>query len=299
MAKEKESIVGLKYGKLEIIEELASEIDNSGCSRRVVLVKCDCGNTTTKKLKYLKSGETITCSSCITPAVGKTRYGKDVLKTFPREDEHDLVGKKFGRFTVTSVGYVSGRTRVLDVSCDCGNKAFINKACVLSGRSTSCGCYSKELGHTLNKSHGLSSSETYISWSAIIQRCQNVNNPSYTDYGGRGIGVCDDWLNFENFLIDMGERPPNKSIERLDVNKGYCKENCVWADNFEQSINRRKFKSNTSGKTGVVLNKRTGNWVASISYKGNKIHLGTFTDFELACIVREEAELRYYGFNKE
>lgn len=70
------------------------------------------------------------------------------------------------------------------------------------------------------------------------QRCYNTDRDSYPRYGGRGITICDDWENFALFLEDMGERPPLKSLERKNVNGNYNKENCKWADKFEQRHNR-------------------------------------------------------------
>lgn len=89
-------------------------------------------------------------------------------------------------------------------------------------------------GHTKGKS-----SKTYRAWSAMLQRCLNVLSASYENYGLRGITVCEDWLSFENFLRDMGESPKGLTIERLDNNRGYYKDNCKWVTRTENTRNRR------------------------------------------------------------
>lgn len=79
----------------------------------------------------------------------------------------------------------------------------------------------------------------YTSWVMMRQRCFNKNEKDYNQYGGRGITVCDNWLSFDNFLRDMGKRPEGMSIERKNVNKGYYKDNCIWASSKTQAMNRR------------------------------------------------------------
>lgn len=108
----------------------------------------------------------------------------------------------------------------------------------------------------------------YSVWAGIKARCSNPNNPSFTNYGYRGISYCYEWEHFENFCRDMGVRPSKAhSIERVDNEKGYSKENCVWATRHEQSLNRRKFKNNTSGERGVKAI-RNGRYITVVSFKG-------------------------------
>ena len=89
--------------------------------------------------------------------------------------------------------------------------------------------------------HGLSGTPTYRSWANMKARCNNAAAPNYSSYGGRGITHTERWLNFKNFLNDMGVRPDGKTLDRIDVNGPYTKDNCRWATGTEQQRNKRPF----------------------------------------------------------
>lgn len=82
----------------------------------------------------------------------------------------------------------------------------------------------------------------YLAWDSMLQRCNNPNNIRYPDYGGRSIKVCESWLKFSNFYADMGSRELHTSLDRIDVNGNYCKENCKWSTQKEQYENKRNNK---------------------------------------------------------
>jgi hypothetical protein len=96
-------------------------------------------------------------------------------------------------------------------------------------------------------------SPTYVSWVMMKQRCLNPNYTTFWRYGGKGITVCKEWLNFNNFLSDMGERPSGTSIDRKDGTKGYYPENCRWATKAEQSRNKcNNIFISYDGKTKII-----------------------------------------------
>lgn len=102
------------------------------------------------------------------------------------------------------------------------------------------------------RKHGMTKSTEYRSWAHMKERCTSINCKDYPNYGGRGIKVCDDWIeSFESFYKDMGPKPSKEySIERIDNNLGYYKENCKWATRKEQNNNQRRRKD-AAKYTGV------------------------------------------------
>jgi hypothetical protein len=131
--------------------------------------------------------------------------------------------------------------------CDCGNQTEVHGHDLRSGKTKSCGCLNKEMQATRFRTHDKCYTSEYRIWSGIKTRCYNAKNHGFYNYGGRGITMCDRWLNgngnksgFECFLDDVGERKTsNLSIERRNNDGNYCKENCMWATPLEQGRNKR------------------------------------------------------------
>jgi hypothetical protein len=212
----------------------------------------------------------------------------------------DRTGQVFGQLTVlyctqkSKRGPPTQKTKWM-CSCSCGNIAEYTASNLVTGNSTAClGCRAvKQITHGHASRCGMS--RTYNSWLSMLGRCNNPKDHNYHLYGARGIDVCDDWLLFENFLLDMGERPANMTLDKVDNNKGYSKDNCRWATSSEQCYNRRKSAKNKSGKEGVFFRKDTGKWTAYINKDGKRIRLGCFSNKEDAIAARENYEVLLYG----
>ena len=160
----------------------------------------------------------------------------------------DLTNEVFGKLTVLYRAEnriePSGRSKTYwKCKCECGVEKEVEASSLRSGTSKSCGCVNKERMGRLNLSHGSSNSFEYKTLVKIKERCYNSNSERYNSYGGRGIKVCDRWLeSFENFLEDMGERPEGYSIERINVDGNYEPENCKWIPLIEQHYNKQNTK---------------------------------------------------------
>lgn len=152
----------------------------------------------------------------------------------------DLTGQVFGDLTVVSLHKRDGRRSFWLCNCKCGKTTIVCLDSIRNG-TKSCGCYRRNshFKHGYARAGAENRASTYSIWSSMKARCLNEKSPVYKNYGGRGITVCNRWLKFENFLSDMGQRPEYLQIERVDNEKGYCPENCVWADKKTQARNTR------------------------------------------------------------
>lgn len=132
---------------------------------------------------------------------------------------------------------LEGVRRKVDCVCDCGNKITADSQNVLRGLTKSCGCLKK----TARRTHGKYKTREYKLWHNMRSRCINSKTPMYQYYGGRGIAICQEWVDsFEKFYEDIGPRPsPQHSLDRIDNEKGYFKENVRWVTRTEQMRNTR------------------------------------------------------------
>jgi len=160
----------------------------------------------------------------------------------------DLTGDRFGRLTAVSYSHSARKQRHWLCRCDCGGSHVAAAADLRSGNTRSCGCLQPEVVGRNNAKHGLSHLPEYAVWKAMKHRCCNPHSSDYKRYGGRGIKVCDRWLNsFEAFLKDMGERPfADAQIDREDNDGDYEPGNCRWVDRVTNINNRRNSPNKAS-----------------------------------------------------
>ena len=162
----------------------------------------------------------------------------------------NLINKKFNRFTIISFSYMKNGQSYWNVKCDCGNMRIVQAGNLKTGNSKSCGCWRRDYQKEKRTTHGLSNSRLYYIYISMKQRCLNPNHPAYKDYGGRGIKVCDRWLDedgFIHFFEDMGPEYERRiangekiSLDRWpDVNGNYEPGNVRWALSKEQNQNMR------------------------------------------------------------
>ena len=187
----------------------------------------------------------------------KPKFIKDLGKRKPTENSNYVIG--YGLY-----------------ECQyCGKEWEVISYDIKSGSTKSCGCVN------LRITHGLTKHPLYGTWASMVKRCTNPNVWDYKHYGGRGITVCEEWLDVKNFVAWCELTYPNiegLTLDRINNSKGYSPDNCHWVDMKTQALNKRIGKNNTSGFVGVMFNTQKARWVANIGVNSKQIVIGSFKD---------------------
>lgn len=187
----------------------------------------------------------------------------------------DLTGRRFGRLVVKEPVRRDHGCIVWLCTCDCGASADVKAIKLTTGRTSSCGCFRRENSARMLFRHGGAGTPEHLAWQQMRRRCCKPGSKSYGDYGGRGITVCDKWMNsFEAFFADVGKRPsPGHTLDRIDVNGNYEPGNVRWATKIEQANNTRANRVLTVGGETMTMSqwaRRVGRSAGLIHWRLNK-----------------------------
>jgi len=184
-------------------------------------------------------------------------------------NRESIIGAKFGRLTVLRFSHKKNRRLCYFCRCECGAEVVMPSNDFRYGNTKSCGCLRRDTTTANKTTHGQYYTKTYKSWQGMIHRCKSPNAWRQKYYGSRGITVCDRWLkSFENFYADMGNCPPNMSLDRINNDLGYSKENCKWSTRTEQNRNTRQNRLITfNGKTMCLAA-----WAEQIGIRSNVLY---------------------------
>jgi len=190
--------------------------------------------------------------------------GKYGIAKLPKIER--LEGQRFSRLIVQSFDEVRpDRNAVWICLCDCGNTVRVTTALLKFGKVKSCGCLTREISIT----HGMANSRPYNIWRGMKTRCTNPNEPNYERYGGRGITYSPDWETFEGFWKDMEAGYADElSIDRIDNEQGYSKDNCRWSTIEEQNFNKRNNVSLTHNDKTLTVTE----WADELGINRRKLY---------------------------
>ena len=201
----------------------------------------------------------------------------------------DRTGQRFGKLIVIEqAGRTASKKVLWKCVCDCGNETKTDSGSLVTGNTTSCGCALKD---AITK-HGGWNKSSYNTWRAMIRRCTNPIDKDYPRYGGKGVTVCPEWLDYATFAKDMGEPIGDETLDRIDTYGNYEPINCRWAGIKTQNRNVRVRKNNAAGFTGVsIVGKK---FLAKITIGKKAYYSKVYLTVEEAAAARKELERKYW-----
>lgn len=223
-------MIGKKFGRLLVVDRAVNT--EKGVAYRC---RCDCGNDLIVLGESLRSGNTKSCG-CFAQEVRREIGRRSKGRISP--NALDLIGKKFGRLIVLErADKTPGAQQRWKCLCDCGKETFVTTGHLRSGHTSSCGCLGLERATASKVKHGQSNTKLFRVWNGIKQRCYNKNVKGFKWYGGKGVSICEEWLEFSAFYdwaVSHGYID-GLSIDRIDPEGSYEPNNCRWITRSENS----------------------------------------------------------------
>lgn len=204
----------------------------------------------------------------------------------------DLINQRFGRLQVFSeCARRKDKSVVWLCLCECGSLTEVSTNHLRMSRVLSCGCLAADNSRKVITKHGMSDTPVHKVWKNMKQRCYNTKCDKYEDYGGRGISVCDEWLNdsaaFIIWALDSGYSE-ELQINRVENNGNYEPNNCNFITRSENCNNKRPYKNNSSGYRRVALDSKKESYEALVTYRGRRHYLGRYRTSREAAVVGDK-----------
>ena len=285
-------LTGMKFGRLTAICRTDDYISPSNFHYVQWLCKCECGKEIIATANNLKRGNTKSCG-CYNEERRREVHSKD------------LTGKKFGRLLVVGLAENKGKKRMWQCVCDCGKETTVSTSNLTCGHTLSCGCYCSERTHDARKKYNdYEIQEDYVimyttkgepffvdleDFWKVKDICWHKSRKGYI------VSKSPKLIFLHQIIMDCPKGLKVDHIGGASTRNDNRKYNLRIATIAQNSINKRKLDSNTSGVTGVSWNKRVKKWTAYIGINHKRIHLGYFANYEDAVQSRKQAEEKYFG----